>query len=254
MFFGRTDFTVRIISVHLLSWNKRDVDIAPKKTYALSYRVEGESSFNYNGEKIDATDGDIMYFPKGAGYHLEAGRERLYAINFEAEGDLPHDIMRFAVKKRPFFDTAFAEIYRVWTERESGYYARAVSYFYRIISEMVREGEEERTDGAYLKLKPALSLMYSGYMNRELSVAALAEHIGVSETYFRRIFERIMGERPLEFLNRLRVSYAKEHLESGFYSVEGVAEMCGFGDAKYFATVFRRVAGMSPSEYAKGHG
>ena len=90
-------------------------------------------------------------------------------------------------------------------------------------------------------------------MNPELSVASMAEHIGVSETYFRRIFERIMGERPLDFLNKLRISYASEHLESGFYNIESIAEMCGFRDAKYFSTVFRRIRGVSPSEYIKTH-
>lgn len=253
MFFGSGDFTVRLQSVHLLSWGKRDVDIPPKKTFALSYRVTGDGRFDYRGEEISVTDGDILYFPKGAGYHLDAGHERLYGINFEAEGSMPDEIIKFTAKKRPFFETAFSELYRVWTERESGYYARATSYFYRIVSEIIRERDEERTDGAYLKLKPALALMYSGYMHPELSVSSLAEHIGVSDTYFRRIFERIMGERPLDFLNKLRVSYAAEHLKSGFYNIESVAEMCGFRDGKYFATVFRRIKGMSPSEYIKRH-
>ena len=251
MFFGNNDFTLRVQSVHLLSWSRRDVDIPPKKTFAISYRAVGDSRFDYRGSTIDVTDGDILYFPKGAGYHLDAGRERLFGINFEAEGDMPDEILRFSARKRSFFETAFSEVYRIWTGRESGYYARAVSYLYRIIAEIVRENDEERRDGAYLKLKPALSMIYSGYMDPTLSVSRMADYIGVSETYFRRIFERFMGERPLEFLNKLRISYAVEHLESGFYNIESISEMCGFGDPKYFATVFKRIRGISPSEYIK---
>lgn len=253
MFFGNGDYTVRLQSVHLLAWRERDVEIPPKATFALSYRERGDSKFYYRGEVIEVSDGDILYFPKGAGYHLVAGRERLFGINFEAEGELPDRILKIPAVKRPFFETAFSELHRVWRARESGYYARAMSYFYRIISEIVREGEEERRDGAYLKLKPALSLIYEGYMSPALSVASLAEHIGTSETYFRRIFERYMGERPLEFINKLRISYAKEHLESGFYDVESVSAMCGFSDPKYFATVFKRATGISPSEYMRRH-
>lgn len=253
MFFGNGDTRLSIQSVHLLSWQRRDVDIPPKKTFALSYRTEGQSRFDYLGEEIEVSDGDILYFPKGAGYHLDAGRELLFGVNFEADGYMPERIMKFSVKKRPFFEAAFSEMYRVWTERESGYYARAMSYLYRIISEIQRESEEETRDSTYVKLKPALTMIYSGYMNSGLSVASLAERIGTSETYFRRIFERQMGQRPLDFINNLRISYAKEHLESGFYNVESVAEMCGFSDAKYFSTVFRRVTGVSPSEYVKKH-
>ena len=253
MFFGMDDPLVRIQSVHLLSWSRRDVDIPPKRSFALSYRAIGDSRFHYRGEVIDVRDGDVLYFPKGAGYHLDAGRERLWGINFETDGEMPDGIIKFSVKKRAFFETAFSELYRVWTERESGYYARAMSYFYRILAELERESDEERKGGTYMRLKPALALIYSGYMDPSLSVSALAEHIGTSDTYFRRIFESEMGRRPLDFINDLRISYAKEHLESGFYNVESVAEMCGFRDAKYFATVFRRIVGMSPSEYVKRH-
>ena len=166
---------------------------------------------------------------------------------------MPDRIIKFPVKNRAFFETAFSELYRIWCERESGYNARATSYFYRILAEIERESDAERRGGAYLRLKPALSMIYSGYMDPSLSVSALAEHIGTSDTYFRRIFEREIGEKPLEFINKLRIGYAKEHLESGFYNVESVAEMCGFRDAKYFATVFRRIEGMTPSEYMKRH-
>lgn len=254
MFFGNNDFSVKLISVHLLSWGHRDVLIPPKKTFALSYRDVGDCSFICDGYERSASSGDICYFPKGVGYRIKAGRERLYGINFEVEGQMPNDIMVFGVKKNAFFETAFSELYRVWTERDSGYYARALSYFYRIISEMVRERDEGRAGAAYMRLKPALSMMYSGYMNPALSVSLLAEHIGVSDTYFRRIFERVMGERPLDFLNKLRISYAKEHLDSGLYMIESVAEMCGFSDSKYFATVFKRIVGISPSEYKRRHG
>lgn len=251
MFFGDNNFTVKLLSVHLLSWSHRSVIIPPKKSFALSYREVGDSRFIFEDRQVEAQSADILYFPKGCGYRLEAGRERLYGINFEAVGDMPDELIKFPARKRPFFESAFSELYRVWTGRESGYYARAVSYFYRIVSEIVREREEEGIDPAYARLKPALSLMYSGYMNPELSVGMLAEHIGVSDTYFRRIFERCMGERPLEFLNKLRISYSIEHLESGFYNIENVAQMCGFHDSKYFSTVFKRIKGVSPSEYMK---
>jgi len=254
MFFENDSFSVRLLSVHLLTWQKRDVIIPPKRSFALSFREVGESRFIMNdGERIDVRNGDMLYFPKGCSYRIQAGQERVYAVNFEAQGDMPERIMKLSVKNTAFFSTAFSELLRVWRSRDSGYYPRAVSYFYRIISEIMREHEAESTEPVYRRLKPALSLMYSEYMNPELSVGTLAEHIGVSETYFRKIFEHCMGERPLEFLNKLRIDYAIELLETGFYNVESTAEMCGFCDPKYFSTVFKRVKGVSPSEYMKKH-
>ena len=254
MFFGNNNFTVRLLSVHLLSWSRRDVIIPPKKSFALSYREAGESQFIFEDRTVEVSDGDILYFPKGCGYRLDAGRERLYSVNFEAEGELPDRLLKFTAKNRAFFETAFSELYRIWTGRESGYYARATSYFYRIISQIVKESEEERLDDpAYARLRPALAYIHSGYMDPELSVSSVAAHIGVSDTYLRRIFERCLCERPLDYINRLRISYAVEYLESGFYNVESVAAMCGFRESKYFSTVFKRIKGVTPSEYIKRH-
>lgn len=251
MFFGNGDFNIRLVSVHLLTWEKRSVVIPPKKTFALSYREIGDSRFIFEDSEYKVEGGDVLYFPKGCGYRLEAGRERLYGVNFEAEGNVPDELLQFSVKNRPFFETAFSELYRIWSSRESGYYARATSYFYRIISELVREGDEGRRDPAFARLSPAISMIYADYAKDDLSVASLAEHIGVSETYFRRIFTKYMGEKPLAFINRVRVGYAAEYLEGGFYNIESIAEMCGFNDSKYFATVFKRIKGISPSEYMR---
>ena len=253
MFFGNNDYTIRLISAHYLTWNHREVAIPPKKSYALSYRTEGDCLFLTGGEEIHAHTGDVMYFPEGVGYRILAGKERLYSVNFEVEGEMPGEIMKMPIKKSAFFETAFAELYRAWSARESGYYARAMSYLFRIISELVREGEERTLTPAYARLKPAIAHIYSSIGDPSLSVSSLASYIGVSDTYFRRLFESEMGERPLDFINKVRISYAIEHLESGFYTIETIAEMCGFSDSKYFSTVFKRYQGMSPSEYIKKH-
>ena len=73
----------------------------------------------------------------------------------------------------------------------------------------------------------------------------------MSDTYFRRLFFREFGTTPLRYLTDLRISYAKELLSSGYYTVRQVAANVGFEDAKYFCTVFRKKCGCTPSEFAK---
>ena len=193
----------------------------------------------------------MFYFPKGCSYHFTAQKERLYAINFYAEGKLSEQIEKFTPKNYARFKNEFEEIYNVWTRRESGYYLRALSILYKILSNIEKERAEESELPIYKKLKPALERMNSDYINPNISINELADSIGVSDTYFRRIFEKCVGEKPLNYLNRLRIDHARELLQSGFYNVESVAEMCGFRDPKYFSTVFRRIRGISPSEYKK---
>ena len=251
MFFNTPDLAIKIKSVHLLTWEQSDVIIPPKKTFDLSFRELGDARFEKDDGTVEAKTGDICYFPKGSSYHFTAGKERLYAINFHAEGKLSERIEKFTPKNYARFQNEFMEIYHIWTRREDGYYLRALSILYKILSNIEKERAEDSELPIYKKLKPALEMLNSSFVSADLSIADLASHIGVSDTYFRRIFEKCIGQKPLDYLNKLRIDYAKELLQSGFYNIESVAAMCGFRDPKYFSTVFKRVRGISPSEYKK---
>jgi two-component system response regulator YesN len=82
-----------------------------------------------------------------------------------------------------------------------------------------------------------------------VQISELAALSGVSDTYFRRLFLETYGERPLDYLNRLRIGYARELLISGYYSTTEVALRSGFSDPKYFSTVFKRITGETPTEF-----
>ena len=51
------------------------------------------------------------------------------------------------------------------------------------------------------------------------------------------------------YLNEFRVEKARELLASTRLSVREVSVACGYSDANYFARVFKRVTGKTPSEY-----
>lgn len=77
----------------------------------------------------------------------------------------------------------------------------------------------------------------------------LAERLEVSKAHLIRSFTRAVGISPGKYLTRVRVEYAKLLLRDEDVSVTYVAEASGFANANYFAKVFRRETGMSPSEY-----
>ena len=62
-------------------------------------------------------------------------------------------------------------------------------------------------------------------------------------------FTRETGISPAKYITRVRVEYAKLLLQDEDTSIIYVAEASGFANANYFAKVFRRETGMSPSEY-----
>lgn len=79
----------------------------------------------------------------------------------------------------------------------------------------------------------------------------LAQRLEVSKAHLIRTFTKKTGVSPGRYITHLRVEYAKLLLRGEDPSITYVAEASGFANANYFAKVFRRETGMSPSEYVE---
>ena len=70
----------------------------------------------------------------------------------------------------------------------------------------------------------------------------------MSESYFRRLFRRITGLSPQQYVMRVRMTAAKAQLERSNLSVKEVARAAGYQDALYFSRVYRRYFGHTPTD------
>lgn len=86
-------------------------------------------------------------------------------------------------------------------------------------------------------------------LGEELTVPGLARMCGLSTARFKVRFREQAGVPPGEFIQRERVRAAQHRLSSGRYSVTEVAMDLGFSSSQYFATVFKRFTGSSPSSW-----
>ncbi len=86
---------------------------------------------------------------------------------------------------------------------------------------------------------------------QQLSISYVASALGVSVSHFSRTFKRETGQTFEHYVSEKRVEHAQRLLLDPLNNVSEVARKCGFEDVSYFARVFRRVAGCSPSEYSQ---
>ncbi|MDD6317306.1 MAG: AraC family transcriptional regulator [Succinatimonas hippei] len=84
---------------------------------------------------------------------------------------------------------------------------------------------------------------------KQITLDDMAKVAGMSPKYFCRFFHELTGKRPIEYLNAFRVESAAGMLLSGDKSVGEIAVNCGFNDPCYFAKLFKRYRGQSPSEF-----
>lgn len=103
--------------------------------------------------------------------------------------------------------------------------------------------------GNYHAIKKALEYIEAHYQE-DLSINMVAEQVYLSPSYFSHIFKKIRGEGFIDYLNAVRIAKAKELLKESRYKVYEVSNMVGYKDYKYFSSVFKKITGVSPTEYA----
>ncbi|MCD9023644.1 response regulator transcription factor [Cohnella silvisoli] len=83
----------------------------------------------------------------------------------------------------------------------------------------------------------------------ELNLEQVAQHVYMNPTYFSELFKQVSGENFIEYLTVTRMNAAKRLLRETHLKTYEIAEKVGYTSAKYFSTLFRKVCGLTPSEY-----
>jgi AraC-like DNA-binding protein len=86
---------------------------------------------------------------------------------------------------------------------------------------------------------------------RSVSLPDVAAHANLSPHHFLRVYKRVYGETPHEFLTRLRIERAKTLLARGSHNVTEACFEVGFSSLGSFSTLFAGRVGLSPSEYGR---
>ena len=95
----------------------------------------------------------------------------------------------------------------------------------------------------------AMAYIGEHYHEPNIGVAAIAQHLGISEGHLSHTFKKETDYTLLNYLTRYRIHRAMELLRDCRLKVYEVAEQVGNRDIAYFSATFKKLVGMSPSEY-----
>ena len=95
----------------------------------------------------------------------------------------------------------------------------------------------------------ALNVWIRQHYTEDVSLEAAAESMGMSPFYFSRQVKTATGRTFLEYLTAYRIERAKKRLQSTEMPVSEVGRSVGYPDSNYFAKVFKRATGCTPSVY-----
>jgi AraC-like DNA-binding protein len=80
----------------------------------------------------------------------------------------------------------------------------------------------------------------------------LARKAHLSRSRFNSLFKAEMGVSPWLFILKTKIETAKKHLSLGDMPITRIAMHLGFSSSQYFATVFKRITGVTPYAYRRG--
>lgn len=108
-------------------------------------------------------------------------------------------------------------------------------------------GQKMHRDLAILQVQQWLEEHYAEKFRFE----DVASQHGMSIRNFMRRFQNATGDKPLHYLQRLRIETARNLLGTTRRSIKSVSYDVGYDDASFFARLFRQHTGVSPNEYRR---
>jgi transcriptional regulator GlxA family with amidase domain len=103
------------------------------------------------------------------------------------------------------------------------------------------------TDGAVLELEESIKVKFREH---DL-IRQLIRDSGLPERTLKRRFKKATGQTLIEYIQNLRVEEAKHHLETTRTAINDISFEIGYEDPAFFRRLFKRLTGMTPSEYRK---
>lgn len=220
--------------------------------FELIFFIEGKANIAAGSETVDVLGFDLVIYPPGLEHaeHLDL-RHRQEIICFWADlGPTPpfgHPIK--LMDERGTLRSLFEMTYDEFTANRPRAADLIRSYLRAIFLQVLQHFSEPARETTSL-VERSLGYIHEHY-SRDFRIDELARELAVSPSYLFRLFKRKMQVAPMHYRNLVRIDKAKLLLADQRLTVDEVADRVGFDDAKYFARVFRELAGMTPTGYRR---
>ena len=120
-------------------------------------------------------------------------------------------------------------------------------------SEEVLPSKEEENENIRISLIREDIRTYIGKNYQEdISMQSAAQFMGYSEAYFCKLFKQCFHVNFSAYLNEYRIDKAKVMMADPRINIKDISTACGYSDSNYFARVFKRITGQTPSDYRLG--
>lgn len=88
------------------------------------------------------------------------------------------------------------------------------------------------------------------HLRENITIEQLCHHNSVGRSQLQKLFRARSGFGAIEYFSRMKIDAAKQMIRESHYNFTQIADFLGFSSIHYFSRQFKRITGMTPSEYA----
>ncbi len=90
------------------------------------------------------------------------------------------------------------------------------------------------------------------YYSNDLSINDISDKLEVTSSYLSKLLKKETGLSFIDYLTNIRMKKAMYIMEDPTIKIYDVAELIGYSNQHYFCRAFKKVVGISPTEYKRG--
>ncbi|MEX1222051.1 MAG: AraC family transcriptional regulator [Idiomarina sp.] len=236
--------------------------------YLLIFCHEGRGSFQTSHASGDLQAGQLLLLPSGVSHSYQSSNNEpwsIYWAHFRGSAasacmdylGVTHQQPRLTLNNWQALLPDVTRLLNLQHQRpttNSGILAAALlKQLLMQLPELIpATGQSQHAQPGGFQL-PALERFMTDNLHKTLSLADLANFVGLSTHHFSKKFRLSTGTSPLRYFNELKVQYACRLLDNTAQSVREIAQALGFDDPYYFSRLFKKTMGVAPRYYRSSY-
>lgn len=235
-----------------------------RRDFQLIYIASGKAHFHFDDKEEIVTAGHmVLYRPKEPQKYEYYGDDQteVYWVHFTG-GDVTNILRSYGLSndKKVFFcgsGLEYSSIFRnMINELQmcNEHYPEMLEIYLRqlfiILQRSFLSSLKSENTRVVEEIDKA-TIYFSEHYNENISIDEYAENNHVSVSWFIRNFKQYTGFTPMQYILSKRIYNAEILLQDPSYNVTEIANMVGYENPLYFSRIFKKVKGISPSEYRK---
>ncbi|MDF2542517.1 MAG: AraC family transcriptional regulator [Herbinix sp.] len=153
-----------------------------------------------------------------------------------------------------YIDNCFLEMASAYYLKRGGEVQR-LAYLYLFLLKLTQMNQEglyydsadDRRDAYITQALQFIEMNYS----QKITIDSISKHVGLNRSYFTSIFKSALNMNLQEYLIEFRIRKACELLPNDKLTIGNISRSVGYTDPLLFSKIFKRIKGITPSEYRR---